>query len=70
MIDQHAATSQLSGHPTISVVPLVFQSDPSNLGSHMHFFVTSVHRAQMPVIPCFADSSPLTHPLDAQTALQ
>jgi hypothetical protein len=36
----------------------------------MYFFVTSVHRAQMPVIPCFADSSPLTHPLDAQTALQ
>jgi hypothetical protein len=70
MIDQHSPASQFGRHSPVSVLSMVFQSDPLNLGSYLHLFVTTVLRTQMPVKPCLAYTRKMAHPLDTQTALQ
>jgi hypothetical protein len=70
VVDKHSRSPELSRYAPITITPLVLHSQLLNRGTHMHLFVVSVTRPQMAIESTLAYGRKLTHPLDAQAALQ
>jgi hypothetical protein len=70
VIHHHSASAQLCRDASISVVALVFQSDLLNSRSHRHVPFLRSPIVKVAVESRSAGLGQLTHPLDAQTALQ
>src|SRR5260221_6184339 len=70
VIDEHPPTPQLRGDAAVAITPSMLDRDRLNRGPHLHILLDGRAGLEMPITAGATDLRQLTHPLDAQVALQ